>query len=353
MGPLGRQGGFRMIFVISEDLGAIEKVEAKSFAALDVWERKHIQEWVRRHPEILGEDLLIVNMEFDRFQGSRDRLDLLALDRDANLVVVELKRDSLAGYADLQAVRYAAMVSAMTVEQLLSHYADYRKKTTGEQASKEELKAEIDDFVELEGFEELSSRPRIILCSEDFSQEITTTVLWLRGFDLDISCVRITPHRLEDKIVLVPEKIIPLKESEQYLTGIQEKEEKRQEARASSTLEVLRAQAEKSGYGEGFETILEVARRHNLSPRLSKHSVYYVSPTEKRALFTLWAPPNRKKTIVAAWQENWAKSYSMDQQTFDSIMGPEGWYVKEALTPSMAEDYAAKLDRLFDNVKTT
>ncbi len=60
-----------MIFVISEDLGKIEKVEAKSFVALDVWERKHVQEWVRSHPEILGEDLLIVNMGFDKFEGSR------------------------------------------------------------------------------------------------------------------------------------------------------------------------------------------------------------------------------------------------------------------------------------------
>ncbi len=43
-----------MIFVISEDLGKIEKVEAQSFVALDVWERKHVQEWVRSHPEILA-----------------------------------------------------------------------------------------------------------------------------------------------------------------------------------------------------------------------------------------------------------------------------------------------------------
>ena len=284
-----------MIFVISEDLGKVKKVQSQHFVDLGVWERKHIQEWVRSHPEMLGEDLLIVSREFDKFEGSKDRPDLLALDRDGNLVVVELKRDSFAGYADLQAVRYAAMVSAMTVEQLVAHYADYRKKTGGAQASKEELRAEINDFVEVEEFEELSSRPRIILCSEGFSQEITTTVLWLRGFDLDISCVRITPHRLEDKIVLVPEKIIPLKESEQYLTGIREKEEKRQEARASSTLDALRAQAEQGGYGEGFETILELARRHNLSPRLRQHSVHYVSPIGNSALFTLWAPPEQEK----------------------------------------------------------
>jgi hypothetical protein len=203
-----------MIFVISEDLSKIEKVDSQSFVALDVWERKHIQEWVRSHPEILGEDLLIVNMEFDKFEGSKDRLDLLALDREGNLVIVELKRTSLAGYADLQAIRYAAMVSSITIEQLVDHYADYRKKATKQQTSMEELRAEINDFVELEDFEEPSSRPRIILCSEDFSLEITTTVLWLRGYDLDISCVKITPHRLDDKIVLVPEKIIPLKESE-------------------------------------------------------------------------------------------------------------------------------------------
>ena len=196
-----------MLFVVSEDLSNIEKVESQSFISLKIWERRDIQEWVRRHPEILGEDLLIVSMEFDRFKGSRDRLDLLALDREGNLVVVELKRDSFAGYADLQSIRYAAMISTMTIEQLLPYYASYHKWTTGKAASKEELRASLNEFVHLdEDLNELSSRPRIILCSEDFSQEITTTVLWLRGFDLDISCIRITPHRLDNKIVLVPEK---------------------------------------------------------------------------------------------------------------------------------------------------
>jgi hypothetical protein len=227
-----------MIFVISGDLNNVEKVESQSFTSLDVWERKHIEEWVRRHPEMLGEDLLVVSTEFDKFVGSKDRPDILAVDREGNLVVVELKRDSIAGYADLQSIRYAAMVSTMTIDQLLPYYADYIKKTTGQNASQEELRTKINNFVELEDFEELSNRPRIILCSEDFAQEITTTVLWLRGFDLDISCVRITPHQLDDKIVLVPEKIIPLKESAEYLTGIQEKEEKRQEAKKRNPLTI-------------------------------------------------------------------------------------------------------------------
>ena len=71
---------------------------------------------------------MIVSIEFDRFKNSNDRLDLLAVDRDGNFVVIELKRDSAAGYADLQSIRYAAMVSSMTIDMLLPYYMSYKKK---------------------------------------------------------------------------------------------------------------------------------------------------------------------------------------------------------------------------------
>ena len=77
---------------------------------------------------MLGEDLLVVSTEFDRFTNSNDRLDILALDKSGNLVVIELKRDPTAGYADLQALRYAAMVSSMTIEVLIPYYRSYRLK---------------------------------------------------------------------------------------------------------------------------------------------------------------------------------------------------------------------------------
>ena len=194
-----------MIFSISTALDKAEKITNASFTELNIWERQHIEEWVRSNPEILGEDLLILSIEFDRFVNSNDRLDILALDRDGNLVVVELKRDSAAGYADLQAIRYAAMVSSMTIENLLPYYISYRKKHYGEQLSEGTARDQIIEFVESDTFAELSTKPRIILCSEGFSQEITTSVLWLRDFQIDISCVKITPYKLEDKIIIVPQ----------------------------------------------------------------------------------------------------------------------------------------------------
>ncbi|MGE0680910.1 MAG: hypothetical protein AB7P69_08410 [Candidatus Binatia bacterium] len=111
-----------MIFSISSTLDKAEKITEATFVGLNIWERQHIEEWVRANPEILGEDLLIPTIELGRFINSGDRLDTLALDRDGNWVVVELKRDAAAGYADLQAIRYAAMISSMTIEKLLPSY---------------------------------------------------------------------------------------------------------------------------------------------------------------------------------------------------------------------------------------
>ncbi len=200
-------------------------MESNSFAGLNIWERKHIQEWVQQNPEMLGEELLIVTTEFDRFVNSDDRLDLLAVDRDGNLVVVELKRDPIAGYADLQAVRYAAMVSSMTVDKVLPYFVVYRQKHYAEEISLTEARKRIFDFVEMPSFAEFSSKPRIILCAEGFSQEITTTVLWLRGFQVDLSCVTITPYKIGERIIVVPKVAIPLEEAKQYLIDIKIKEE--------------------------------------------------------------------------------------------------------------------------------
>ncbi|MDH5561937.1 MAG: hypothetical protein OEY59_13890 [Deltaproteobacteria bacterium] len=148
----------------------------------------------------------------------------MALDRYGNLVVVELKRDSAAGYADLQAIRYAAMVSSMTVEVLIPYYISYRKKYYDENLSEGEAQDQIVEFVESDSFTELSSKPRIILCSEGFSQEVTATVLWLRESDIDISCVKITPYKVDKQVVIVPKVVIPLEEARQYLIDIKRKE---------------------------------------------------------------------------------------------------------------------------------
>ena len=61
----------------------------------------------------------MIALEFgERGEARTTRIDLLCLSRDAGLVVVEIKRTQDGGHMELQAIRYAAMVSSMTLDQV-------------------------------------------------------------------------------------------------------------------------------------------------------------------------------------------------------------------------------------------
>jgi hypothetical protein len=86
---------------------------------------------------MLGPDVMVVAFEFGRwtaFSGAlaRDRLDVLGLDRDGRLVVVELKRDQAPDTVDMQALKYAALVSRFTRDDLARVHAQYLTRQRGE-----------------------------------------------------------------------------------------------------------------------------------------------------------------------------------------------------------------------------
>ena len=71
----------------------ILKLDQKRFADFGLRERKHLQQWMADAPDALGEELLIIQQEFDGFADTRERLDLLALDKSGQLVIIENKLD--------------------------------------------------------------------------------------------------------------------------------------------------------------------------------------------------------------------------------------------------------------------
>ena len=54
-------------------------------------ERQDIQRLIKNNISALDKDLLIIAEEYGEFEESRRRIDLLAVDKQANLVVIELK----------------------------------------------------------------------------------------------------------------------------------------------------------------------------------------------------------------------------------------------------------------------
>ena len=86
-------------------------VEETTFHAERILERRDLQGIFKRSIGILVPDALVLAEEYGDWEDSRRRVDLLCIDRGARLLVVELKRTEDGGHMELQAVRYASMVS--------------------------------------------------------------------------------------------------------------------------------------------------------------------------------------------------------------------------------------------------
>lgn len=209
-----------------------------SFAAENIQERAHLQSALRDHIELIDGDLHVIAEEFGDFEGVHRRIDLLCLSRDCKLVVVELKRTADGGHMELQALRYAAMISTMTFSQVVRAYARYLKSRGALDPTEEAARAELLTWLDL-GDDEEPVIPRdvsIVLASEDFSQEITTTVLWLNEFhEFDIKCIRLSPYRLEDRLLLDVQQVVPLPEASAYTVRVREKENAVKQAKESAS----------------------------------------------------------------------------------------------------------------------
>ncbi len=166
--------------------------------------------------------MLIVAEEFRAFADARRRIDPLGVDRAGHLVVFELKCSPDGGHLELQALRYAAMVSTMTFDDLVGHYEHYL--ATAEAEAVEEAQERLANWLDDGDATVISRHVRIVLVSAGFDREITTTVLWLTDlYGLDIRCVRLTPYRVGDRLLLDVQQMIPLPEANELTIQLQRK----------------------------------------------------------------------------------------------------------------------------------
>ena len=163
---------------------------------------------------------MVLDEEFHDWLDSKRRIDLLCLDERANLVVVELKRDETGGFMELQAIRYASMVSRMRFSEAVTAHARFANLL------EEDAEAAILEHLDWDEPREsdFAAAVRIILIASDFGAELTTSVMWLNESEtIDITCVRLQPHKVNGTLVLDIQTIIPLPEATDYSVRIKRK----------------------------------------------------------------------------------------------------------------------------------
>lgn len=192
-----------------------------TFAAARLSERQHLQQFLKQQIEVIAPDTLVISEEFGDWDDSRRRIDLLGIDRDANLVVIELKRTEDGGHMELQAVRYAAMVSAMTFNNAISVFGEYLERV----GSGDDPRSKLLELLEWDEPDDdrFAQDVRIVLASAEFSKEITTSVLWLNERGIDIRCIRMHPYHEGNQVLLDIQQVIPLPEAEEYQVKIRDK----------------------------------------------------------------------------------------------------------------------------------
>ncbi|HEX8276731.1 MAG TPA: hypothetical protein VF615_29095 [Longimicrobiaceae bacterium] len=244
-----------MLFLVDPASKVASSISTSSFIDLQLKERYDIQEWVLSTPSLLGEDLLVVSTEFDRFDRTAERLDVLAVDRKGKLIIVELKRTAVGTAAELQALRYAAFCSTFSLEDVAELFTKFLASRGESGISASDARDRIMDFVGDPSFQALDDKPRIILAAQDFPPEITATVLWLRSFEVDLRCVRLTPYVVNGQLVIDSSVLIPLPETEAFQVR-RERKEVEQAPRPETTPQNADEFLEKAG-----QNVLPLVRR--------------------------------------------------------------------------------------------
>lgn len=259
------------MFQIDRSANRLRRLERASFSALGFREREHLQEWLAAMPDALcetmgeGEDgLLIIQKEFDGFDGTRERLDLLALDRNGQLVVIENKLDDSGRDVVWQALKYAAYCSSLKKTEIVGIFQQYLDRQGGGDAV-----GAICEFLGEDTLDEIvlndGTNQRVVFIAANFRREVTSTVLWLREHQIDARCIKVMPYKFGEELFVDLQQVIPTPEAADYMIRMAEKDSEEKSAKGVQKLSheirlEFWEQALEALRGAGFE------RWQNISP---------------------------------------------------------------------------------------
>ncbi len=241
------------IYKLKQD--QISDLVETSFEAQGLRERRDIQRLLREKIAIISPETLVISEEFGEWEGSRRRIDLLGIDKQARLVVIELKRDDTGAHMELQAIRYAAMLSTATFEQVVDIYKRFLETSGQSDKDAERELLYFLDWGDEPQHDLFAADVRIVLAAREFSKELTTSVMWLNEREIDIRCVRLKLYKSPDdgQLFIDVQQVIPIPEAADYQVRVREKAERSKDAKlaAVNSRDLTKYRFNGTVYGKG------------------------------------------------------------------------------------------------------
>jgi len=180
------------------------------------------------------DSLLIVGRQVKNEKNGRS--DLTAVDNNGNIVLIEIKRDrkdieNRKEAFEFQAIRYAASYATInTTDELVKKvYGPYIEKyrnefELGELTSYELGIRKLNEFLIVnEAEKSFNNKQRIILVASDFDEQTLSAVAWLNSNNVDMSCYRLTPYRINEGVYFYAERILPVTNHDDFYVNLMDK----------------------------------------------------------------------------------------------------------------------------------
>jgi hypothetical protein len=186
-----KKGILHMIFEIQRDGKSAPSLVKTSTLTEEGWNEKDLENYLRQHlPDLISDDLMVVAQS----RPYQPEADLLAIDRQGELWIFELKKVATTADNLLQVMRYSQNVANLTVDDLSDLYLTHKGN---------KLDSLVVDFCKHFGFVSptaaqqwggaLAQRHHLVVIAEGTDEEATQAVSHWQRSGLDI---QLWPYRI-------------------------------------------------------------------------------------------------------------------------------------------------------------
>jgi len=137
--------------------------------------------------DVFGEELLLISNQVRTRRNKR--ADILALDRNGNGVIVELKRDEGRLGVETQALQYLSDFSRFQGRDFIEHFSRKHPK----------LGDEIAGFLGDASEEDINRNSRVILIARSFDESLFSLGEWLSDKGVSFKCISYSPVEIKGR----------------------------------------------------------------------------------------------------------------------------------------------------------
>lgn len=167
-------------------------------------EREDLERWIKSNPEILGDDIAIIG---EQIQTKSGPLDFLGIDNNGNLVIVELKRDTLPREVLAQAIDYASDLSTWENDKLSEICQVFTGQSLEDFFSNKFPDASLEELT-------INQAQRLLLVGFSIEESLNRMIEWLSSrFSVGINAIILnyiktaSGDELLSRTVIIPEEI--------------------------------------------------------------------------------------------------------------------------------------------------